>query len=142
VRDGADGVEHAAECFASGFNCAESVFRGVCRAQGLELPGACFRAATPFGGGIGRSEDVCGALAGGVMGIGAALGREDPKEDKTRAYDAASHLYKGFASAFGSVACRDINMGDFKSPGHKARCTGFVREATRLAILAIGERPG
>ncbi len=136
MKEAAEGADHAAECFASGFNCAESVLRGVCLAQGTDLPGACLRMATPFGGGVGRSEDLCGALTGGVMGIGASLGRASAGEDKARSYDAANALFKAFEAEFGSARCRDINMGDFKSPEHKARCTGFVREATRMAILA------
>ncbi|MCU0859926.1 MAG: C-GCAxxG-C-C family protein [Thermoplasmata archaeon] len=142
MRDVEEGVEHASACFAGGFNCAESVLRGVCLAQGLDTPEACLRMATPFGGGVGRAEDICGALAGGVMGIGAAVGRTSPGEDKARAYDAANALFKGFAAAFGSVRCRDLNKGDFKSPEHSARCTGFVREATRMAVLAARESRG
>lgn len=136
MRDIAEGVDHAAECFASGFNCAESVLRGVCLAQGIDLPSTCLRMATPFGGGVGRTEDLCGALAGGVMGVGASLGRASAGEDKARSYDAANALFKAFVAEFGSARCRDINMGDFKSPDHKARCTRFVREATRMAVLA------
>ena len=132
-----EGVARAAECFAKGHNCAEAVLRGVCHAQGVDIPDGCLRMATPFGGGIGRSEDICGALTGGVMGVGACLGRVGADGDKTRSYDAANALFKGFVAAFGSAKCGDINRGDFKSPEHNVRCTGFVREAARLAILAI-----
>lgn len=137
MRDIEEGVEHAAACFAGGFNCAEAVLRGVCLAQGFRIPDGCLRMATPFGGGMGRSEDACGALTGGVLAIGAIMGRTDPGEDKTRSYDAASVLYKAFVAEFGHARCLDLNMSDFKSPEHKTRCTGFVRGATRMAILAI-----
>lgn len=137
--DAEDGQAHAAECFSRGHNCAESVLRGVLFAQGIEPSDLCLRMATPFGGGIGRSEETCGALTGGVMGVGACLGRTGPDGDKTRSYAAANRLFKGFVAAFGSARCRDINMGDFKSPEHRARCTRFVKEAAGLAILAIRE---
>ena len=132
-----EGEAHASECYARGYNCAESVLRGVCHAQGVDLSDTCLRIATPFGGGIGRSEDLCGALAGGVMAIGACLGRACADDDKRRSYDAANRLFQGFVQRFGSAKCAMLNNGDFGSPEHKARCGGFARETTRLAILAI-----
>lgn len=140
MRTEEEGVRHAAEMWASGYNCAESVLRGVCHAQGIELEDSCARLATPFGGGIGRAQDVCGALTGGVLGIGAALGRARPEEDKVRPYDAAGKLYSSFKERLGSVDCSVLNMGDFKSPEHRPRCGRFVEEATRLAIAAIRGR--
>jgi C_GCAxxG_C_C family probable redox protein len=137
MREIAEGVRLADECFASGYNCAESVLRGVCHAQGTSLPDACLRMATPFGGGVGRSEDLCGALSGGVLAIGASLGRTDAREDKTKSYDAAKRLFSGFVAATGSPKCIVLNKGEFGTPEHRARCGGFVREATKLAILAI-----
>ena len=79
-----EGVREARRCWEQKLNCAESVLRGVCYAQGIDLPDIAKRMATPFGGGVGRSEDICGALTGGVMAIGVCLGRTTPEEDKTR----------------------------------------------------------
>jgi len=131
------GQEHAAKCFAGGYNCAESVLRGVCLAQGLNLPDTCLKMATPFGGGVGRSEDLCGALSGGVMAVGASLGRTDEKGEKARCYDAANRLYKEFVRMMGSAQCGVLNKGEFGTPEHRARCGRFVRETTRMTILAI-----
>lgn len=137
MREHGEGEELAAECFTSGYNCAESVLRGVCHAQGLTLPDVCLKMATPFGGGVGRSEDLCGALSGGVMAIGANLGRTDDKGDKTTSYDAAKKLFDDFVEMMGSSDCSVLNRGEYGTPEHRTRCTRFVREATRLAILAI-----
>lgn len=137
-----EGRAHARECFSRGYNCAESVLRGVCHAQGMDLPDTCLRMATPFGGGIGRSQELCGALSGAVMAVGASLGRTEVEEDKGRSYEAASRLFGDFIGAFGSCKCRDLNKGDFKSPEHRARCDKFVGEATRLATLAIRDGHG
>lgn len=129
-----DGVRHANECWQAKFNCAESVLRGVCHAQEIELPDTAKRMATPFGGGIGRSEDTCGALTGGVLAIGACIGRISASEDRLKSYDAAGQLFKMFSTRFGSAVCKDLNKGDFKSPEHRVRCGNFVEVATRLTL--------
>ena len=132
-----DGIRTANEEWQKGFNCAESVLRGVCHFHDIDLPDIAKRMATPFGGGIGRCEDVCGALTGGVMGIGAVLGRADATGDKTASRVAAARLYSEFAREFGSVRCSDLNKGDFDSPQHKPRCGRFVEGATRFSLEAI-----
>ena len=94
-----EAVSEATKCWDAKLNCAESVLRGVCHAQRIGLPDAAKRMATPFGGGVGRSEDLCGALAGGVMALGASIGRVSPDEDRLRSYDAAGKLFTGFSVA-------------------------------------------
>ena len=96
--------------------------------------------ATPFGGGIGRSEDVCGALAGGVLAIGASIGRTRPEDDRLRSYDAAGELHKKFQTTFGSTSCKVLNRGDFKSPEHRVRCGRFVEECTKFTIEILRKK--
>lgn len=140
MREIEESVILADECFSRGYNCAEAVLRGACHAQGVTLPDACLRMATPFGGGVGRSEDLCGALSGGVLAIGACLGRTDSKEDKTKSYGAAKEFFDGFVATEGSPKCSVLNKGEFGTPEHRDRCGRFVRDATRIAILAIRAR--
>jgi C_GCAxxG_C_C family probable redox protein len=99
----------------------------------IELPDRALMMATPFGGGVGRSEDICGALVAGVMAIGALKGRTEPGQDRFASYEAAGRLYKHFNEAFGSTCCRVLNKSDFKSSEHKERCGRFVTEATSMA---------
>jgi len=135
-----DGVAEASRCWSRGFNCAESVLRGVCHAQGIELTDQAMRIATPFGGGVGRSEDICGALAGGVMAIGAAIGRTEAEDDRLRSYEASGRLHESFCKEFGSSQCKVLNKSDFKSPEHRVRCGRFVEGATRIAIHILREK--
>jgi C_GCAxxG_C_C family probable redox protein len=108
--------------------------------MGIRLTDQAMKMATPFGGGVGRSEDLCGAVAGGVLTTGIVLGRTDPTEDRLRSYDAAGKLHKRFFDEFGSTQCRTLNKSDFQSPAHRERCGRFVTEATRLAIEGLMER--
>jgi C_GCAxxG_C_C family probable redox protein len=137
MRSVEEGVEKAASCWAEQYNCAESVLRGVCHAQGIDLAEQGKRMATPFGGGVGRSEDMCGALVGGVLAIGIVKGRTNPQEDKLVAYDLAGRLHKKFNEQFASTSCRTLNMSDFKSPEHRKRCGRFVEAATRITAQIL-----
>ena len=139
MRAPEEGIRHADECWADNLNCAESVLRGVCFAQSVELTDQAKKMATPFGGGIGRSEDVCGALVGGVLAIGVSLGRTAPEEDRLASYEAAGKLYKAFHACFGSTCCKVLNKSDFKTPQHRTRCGEYVSGATRLAIQILRE---
>ena len=128
-----EAVRYASECWDKGFNCAESALRGVCFGMGIDLPESALRIATPFGGGVGRSEDICGALSGGVMGIGAILGRGDPKADKSASYGAAKKLVAQFTKEFGTTSCKALNFGDFDSQDHETRCKRYTLASVRMS---------
>jgi len=132
-----EAVRHASECWEKGLNCAESALRGVCYGMGIELPEVALKIATPFGGGVGRCEDLCGALSGGVMGIGAALGRGEAKGDKFASYNATKKLHEQFTKDFGSSICKELNHGDFKSKEHEARCKKFTLESVRMTYRIL-----
>ncbi len=137
MRSEEEAVKHASECWDRGFNCAESALRGVCHGMGIELPVVALRISTPFGGGVGRCEDICGALSGSVMGIGAALGRNDTNEDRLVSYKAAKRLHEQFIKEFGSSSCKQLNHGDFESKEHEARCKNLTLEAVRMSYRII-----
>ena len=137
MRSQEDAARAASECWSKGCNCAESVLRGVCFGMEVELPERALMMATPFGGGVGRSEDMCGALVGGVMAIGASKGRTRPDQDKLASYGAAGKLHVQFHDAFGSTCCKALNKSDFKSPEHRVRCGRFVAETTSMAMKIL-----
>ncbi len=128
-------VDLAVKYFAGeGYNCAEAVLRGVAQALGLPLSDPILRAATPFGGGIGRAGAVCGALSGGAMVLGLAFGRVSPSpEQKDVAYGHAHRLWQRFVEQTGNESCRAINTLGFGHPDHKAFCTRIVATGARLA---------
>ncbi|MBN1678496.1 MAG: C_GCAxxG_C_C family protein [Candidatus Thermoplasmatota archaeon] len=93
--------------------------------------------ATPFGSGMGRSEDVCGALAGGALAIGALSGKTRHDEGMLRCYEQAHSLYSSLVQRFGAAGCRALDKGDFKSPELRIGCSDFVREACRSATEIV-----
>jgi C_GCAxxG_C_C family probable redox protein len=137
MRSEEECVKYASECWDKGFNCAESAMRGVCYAYEIELPDVALKMATPFGGGIGRSEDACGAMTGSVLGIGAVLGRTEAKGNKKPSYEAAMELKSQFERRFESTQCKILNKGDFVSPVHDRRCKEFTLESVRIAYRIL-----
>lgn len=74
------------------------------------------RIATAFGGGIGGTGSVCGALAGAVMAIGLRHGRERSSENNALAYALTQKLSARFAAATGHVQCRELTGMDLSTP--------------------------
>ena len=61
-------IEKAVGKFKEGFNCAQSVLYSY--ADELGLPDdLAMKIATGFGGGMGRTQEVCGAVTGALMVI-------------------------------------------------------------------------
>ena len=60
----------AAEKFSEGYNCAQAVLYCFCDDLGFDKNTA-LKLATGFGGGMGRKEEVCGAVTGGIIVLGA-----------------------------------------------------------------------
>jgi len=102
-------MQLAADYAEQGFLCSESVLLALCKSLNVSselVP----RIATGFGAGIGRSGEVCGALSGGVMGLGLRFGRStvDDVQDERRPYWFAQELVAQFKANFGHVRCRDL----------------------------------
>ena len=134
--------DRALELFKEGYNCAESVLMATCEALGRIDPDIP-RMATAFGGGIGRSGSVCGALTGAAMAIGLVHGRNTSKEPPAPAYERAQRLYGEFHRAMGTTLCRELTGVDLGTPEGMQRfhdsgirdrvCNPAVSLATRLA---------
>ena len=135
--------ERIQQIYDSGFNCAESVLKAC--AELYQLPDADVvpNVASGFGGGIGRKGSVCGALTGGVLALGLAMGRMDPKDTAARdqIYTHARELYQRFEREFGTVLCFNLTQCDLATPEgqqkfkdlglHKNLCSKFVQGMVR-----------
>jgi C_GCAxxG_C_C family probable redox protein len=145
--------EEAKRNFNSGFNCAESVLLAISHQSGYKRSESFIpRMATGFGGGIGRNGDVCGALSGGVMALGLALGRDNAEQSRDLCYSAADRFYSDFVKEFGSCRCRELTGIDLKTAEgprehreriHEERCNPIVAWAARKVdeIIANAHKP-
>jgi C_GCAxxG_C_C family probable redox protein len=98
--------------FMEGYNCAQSVLYSFSGDLGIDEDTA-LKMACGFGAGMGRKEEVCGAVTGGVMVIGAKYGR-GTRDDKTNtglAYVKIRDLMDRFVGRQGSYICRTLLKG-------------------------------
>jgi C_GCAxxG_C_C family probable redox protein len=104
--------ELAVSKFAGGYNCAQSVFYAFCEDLHLD-PDTALKISSGFGGGMGRKGEVCGAVTGGIMALGARYGRGENEEWSAlgETYDKTRQLMDQFASKHGSCLCRELLNG-------------------------------
>jgi C_GCAxxG_C_C family probable redox protein len=92
------------------------------------------RMSTPFGGGVGGTrEELCGALAGGLMVIGGLNGRTDASQDDSQAYELAEHYREAFLAELGHTQCAPIREA-FAKPDGSHGCDKVVAIVSRLLL--------
>ncbi len=101
--------EKAVLLFREGYNCAQAVFGAFAEQIGINQSTA-LKLAAPFGGGIGRQREVCGACSGMLMAFGVLYGYDTPEtgELKKIHYEQTRLLCDKFSKINGSIICREI----------------------------------
>ena len=105
-----DREKRARENFCGGLNCGQSVFMAFADLTGLTDEQA-MKLSAPFGGGMGRMREVCGAFSGMLMVLGLRAGYSDPKSFKQKAahYKRVQELAEMFKEQNGgSIICREL----------------------------------
>ena len=95
--------------FFSGYNCAQSIVYAFSDTLGLDKDLA-LKVACGFGAGMGRKQEVCGAVSGGIMVIGWKYGRGESDERKVMdlAYVKVRALMDRFSEKHGTFICRKL----------------------------------
>lgn len=111
--------------------------------------GCLLRVATCFGAGLGRRGEICGAVAGALIAVGARYGRREGEGDeaKERSYERAARVVESFRERFGTLLCRELIGVDLGEPdGREAYrreniryqyCVDYVTAAVRMAYETI-----
>lgn len=101
--------EKAAQSFVDGYNCCQCMMVAFEDCLTIDLDTA-LKLAAPFGGGMGRLREVCGAVSGMFMVLGYIKGYSDPKEfeGKKALYEHVQELAKRFEEDNGSIICREL----------------------------------
>lgn len=147
----------AKDNFRKGLNCAESVYSALVSAGLVDFPPETVALTTVFGGGIGLTGGVCGALVAAAMGVSANHGRRDPAQGSFEEivdrlygnpglYRFFNQLPHKFAQEFGSTQCAELNKDypDWFQKERFRKCMNIVVETAGLAVDFIyqGEKEG
>ena len=129
-----DPADTAASKFAQGFNCAQSVFAAFAPAFGLNETTA-LKIASPFGGGVARQGEICGAVSGALMVLGLKLGSSHP-EGKEETYRLSQEFLRVFKEKHGTLLCRELlgyNLSDPEAR-EQARQSGVLKTVCPFVV--------
>lgn len=117
-----------------GLSCSEAMLQVFNSEYRLGLDKNALKMATGFTGGVGDRQNICGALTGAVMVIGAMKGRVSPDENREAAMALTVEVFDRFQEHFGDVRCAEILRDkDLSCPGK------VVPECARILAEAIQE---
>ena len=140
-----DKTTKAIDYFRNKFNCSQSVLATLGPDHGLSEDD-CLKIATAFGGGMGRQQNICGAITGALMVLGLIYGKglNDPEEKKGYTYHLTKEFFDEFKRLNGSENCLELLDGlNMNNPDdnkrivernyYEIRCEKYVSDA--VAIL-------
>lgn len=145
-------TRYATERFKSGFNCSQSVLSAFAEDFGLSRD-SCLRLASPFGSGIARMQETCGAVTGALMAIGLKYGKGEngTEDDKTIAYRQSQFLVNEFKKRNTTICCRQLLDGyDMNSPQEMAKimeldlynnyCLKYIQDAVEITETILSDK--
>ena len=137
--------------YQAGYNCAQSLLLAYGLESGIEV-NQLAAAAEPFGVGMARLGETCGAVAGALMVIGLNHGRRDvantPATEAT--YQVAQEFSRRFTALNGSTVCRELlgyqigtadGMAAAEANQAFNACPKYVRDAARIIAELTAEPP-
>ena len=130
----------AAELFVGGCNCAQAVFLAFTDVTGFDTRTAA-KLSAPFGGGMGRMREVCGAVSGMLMVLGTLYGYDETVKDdavKQQHYADIQALAGKFREECGSIICRELLDNPPSDPKPTPRTEEFykIRPCARMVMVA------
>ncbi len=107
----------AAEIYRQDYTCSQAVL--VVFADDFDLDrDTALKIACGMGGGMGRTDQMCGAVTGAIMVLGLKYGMVDParQEDKLETYGKVRELMERFTRYHGSLGCTDLMDCNLSTP--------------------------
>lgn len=129
----------AADRYRNGdFLCSEAIIYTINELLNEPLPKEIVKLASGLPVGIGGAGCSCGAVTGGVMALGLALGRTEPKAECPKILPASKELHDWFKENYKSVCCK-VLIKDFKfgSDEHLEQCIKFTGEVAKKTMELI-----
>jgi len=130
-------MDQARDHLLAGYHCSEGILLAVGQHYfPISLPGL-IRIAAPFSGGVaGTQEELCGALTGGLMVIGAMFGRKSANEDDDYCIALTRLFRERFIHHFETLQCKKLRNNWVGKPG-QPDCAELTAQAAGLLIEVI-----
>jgi C_GCAxxG_C_C family probable redox protein len=142
--------EQALERFRGNCNCAQAVLSVFASGYGLDEATA-LKIACPFGGGMARLQNTCGAVTGAFMAIGLARGEDASTnaDSKEAVYQLVRQFAERFTARHGATDCltllgHDISTEQGRQEAkdknvYALRCERYVVDAVMILEDILGE---
>ncbi|MCF8241748.1 MAG: C-GCAxxG-C-C family protein [Melioribacteraceae bacterium] len=132
-------TEESVYLFNKNYNCAQSVLTAFGEELGIAKEKA-IRMASPFGGGMAMHGEVCGAVTGALMVIGARFGCANTEPvNNSLPTNIASEFMAEFENRNGSCLCKELIGYRLYIPAEKEmaesegvfinKCPHFIEDA-------------
>lgn len=136
-------VAQARDFFLSGYNCCQSVFLAYRDLTPFSEECAATISA-PFGGGMGRLREVCGAVSGMALCMGFLYPNSRPNDtpNKKANYTAVQYVAEAFRLETGSIVCREL-LGltcQKESPTPSERTSEYYKKRPCVELVALAAR--
>jgi len=107
----------AVACFKGGFSCTQALLSTFSEELGMDRETAC-KIASGFGGGVGRTGNICGAVSGAIMVIRLKYGKAVPETcaERERTYELVQEFVREYTALHGSVNCTELLGYDLSNP--------------------------
>ena len=142
--------EIAVDNYLNGCNCAQAIFTAYCEDFGIDKK-LGLKIACSFGGGMGHTGQVCGAVSGALLVLGLIYGQDNTEDKYSKAmnYLIVKDVMARFRKLNGSINCSDLVQYDLSNDKqlNNARQTGvfvsvcskYVNDAVKLLNEVIQE---
>jgi len=136
--------------FKKGYNCAQSVLYSYAEYLNISRDTA-LRISCGFGAGMGRTQEVCGAISGGILVLNHLYGRgeNEDKQKQELTYLKVKELIQKFEKKYGTVNCKSLLDGcellttkgkeTFQSNHLIEKCYEYVEYTVKLLDEIIEE---
>jgi C_GCAxxG_C_C family probable redox protein len=142
IKNDTSRVDVAVSRFSEGFSCSQSVLAAFAPELGLDA-NAALRVSAAFGGGMGRTGGICGAVTGALMVLGLRYGPTvADKVAKELTYEQAREFIARFEARQGATTCADLLGVNIGTPEGQAAareanlfrttCPGLVTSAAAI----------
>lgn len=141
---------NSVDYFLSGLNCSQSVFAPFAKKHFPDITSA-LKIMSPFGGGFSRTDNVCGAVSGGLAAIGLYTGHSEAEDAEGKQFckEITQKFLAEFKKQHGSLNCTDLIGFNLSNDEESKRadeemvfqniCPKLVKSAEQIVLDLLSE---